>query len=704
VSPDEYVEVLTAFSSTLKIKVSDYCVDADKEPDTMTLQDDVKNKSGKFLLIGLGDYLASKIEVARQTLLPYKDLELQNNGHVTILLSAHMYPIIKEIHDSDPRVRMRIVLPKAPLVVDVVNSSALVYGIKAYLAACEKGESVGSVKTLRNLQNMNVINPENAYDELRHKFPNEFKKLSTKTGTANNWGELLENLNKSKKTLRQYLGLQNFDSLEYNFMNYAKKNDYLAWLYFINLKLNTNSQSYLGFAALRAETQESLFNVVKMAILDVAVTDKLFKPFYEQRKKILKSCDNFDMADFIPKIAVRGIDRVSYLTDNTKIERQTIIISLCDGAKDNNLHEIYPDLYFYMQDFVFEDERFTKYFSAYKRCKVTNCINERIETLVAEYAKTRPYNSLQARSSLFSNLDDGNTFLLFLDAMGVEYLGYVKEKCAVLGLRFISKVARAELPTITSLSNKAFYDEWLGKKETPIKDLDDVKHKPERGYDHNNSPYPIHLADELDVIKIALERAKMKLQMGECKKVVIASDHGASRLAVISPTMQIPNNGCEVKSNGRYCVGDDLPSAVNIVTEVDGKFAIITDYARFEGSRTASVEVHGGATLEEVIVPIIEITLLDIPVDVDLENSVVEISYNTVPTLNLIITPDCVDVTASVNGKMCEVEKLEKSKYKVTMPDLKKGNYVLDVFESQNKLASKEFIVKSKGFAERDLF
>lgn len=73
-------------------------------------------------------------------------------------------------------------------------------------------------------------------------------------------------------------------------------------------------------------------------------------------------------------------------------------------------------------------------------------------------------------------------------------------------------------------------------------------------------------------------------------------------------------------------------------------------------------------------------------------------------TLVLIITPDCDNVTASINQTIYKVEKLEKSKYKVVMPELKKGKYTIDIFENQNKIDSKEFTVKSKGFAERDMF
>ena len=703
VSSEKYKEILSFFSNVSRIKVSDYCVGIDKEPDTDQLLDDVKEKSGKYLLVGLGDYLASKSNVAKKTLMSYKDIILQNNSRIAILLSSHMYSTVKEIHDADPRVRTRIVLPKNIPEITPVNNNALVYGIKAYLEACERGEIVGSVKTARNIQIVDVINPENAFDELRHKFPNEFSKLSQSAGTAENWTELLEVLNKKEEGLSQLLAAQKFASLEYIFLEYAKKSDFKSWLYFINLKLNTNSHDYLGLVASKSDTQGDLLNVAKSAILDISDKDKVFMKFYEQRKIILKGCTDVDMADYVSKIHIRGSDRIAYLTDSTKIEKQAVIVSLCEGAKGDALPMVYPDLYLYLQEYKFEDERFTKYFSAYKNCKVKNRIDESFSSTVSDYAVSRPYNSMPARSSLISNSNDGNTILLFLDAFGVEYLGYVKEKCAELKLRFDIKVARSNLPTVTS-TNRIFFDEWKGKKETPIKDLDELKHHPERGYDYYNSPLPIHLVEELEVIKTALKRAKTKLLIGEYKKVLIVSDHGASRLAVISPDVQLSNNNCESMSNGRYCVGEDLPSGHNIVEELEGKYAVIADYSRFAGSRAASVETHGGATLEEVLVPIIEITLADSNIQATLENNVIEVSYKTVPTLLLIITPDCDNVTAVVNGVTYTVEKLEKSKYKVVMPDLKKGKYTLDVFENQNKISSKEFTVKSKGFAERDLF
>jgi hypothetical protein len=464
--------------------------------------------------------------------------------------------------------------------------------------------------------------------------------------------------------------------------------------------LQFNSQSYLGLVAAKAKTFDALLGIAKSAILDVNVSDNRFVNFYEQRKTLLKECNDADMADFMQTVYRQVENRIAYLTDNTKVEKQRIIISLGEGANPDRLKTSYPALYAYLQDYRFADDNLTAYFSEYKKCKVYNNITPEFADTVTSNAVNRPYNALPSRISVFTRISPDKTLLIFLDAMGVEFLGYIKELCAELKLRFEPTIARANLPTITSV-NKEFFDDWQGNKETPIKKLDEIKHYPERGYDFNNSPYPIHLSEELDVIREALERAKTKLSTGDYRKVIIASDHGASRLAVISPDVQIDSGICESKASGRYCQGDSLPAAENIATEND--YAVIADYSRFNGSRAASVEVHGGATLEEIVVPIIELTLADSNIQVILENKVIEISFKKEPELILIVTPDFDAVSASVNGVIYKAEKLEKSRFRIIMPGLKKGTYTLDVLENQNKIASEEFSIKTKGFAERDI-
>lgn len=59
--------------------------------------------------------------------------------------------------------------------------------------------------------------------------------------------------------------------------------------------------------------------------------------------------------------------------------------------------------------------------------------------------------------------------------------------------------------------------------------------------------------------------------------------------------------------SGRCCKYFDDYDIDNSISE--NGYIVLTDYGRFKGSRAANVEVHGGATLEETVVPLIEFTL-----------------------------------------------------------------------------------------------
>lgn len=60
--------------------------------------------------------------------------------------------------------------------------------------------------------------------------------------------------------------------------------------------------------------------------------------------------------------------------------------------------------------------------------------------------------------------------------------------------------------------------------------------------------------------------------------------------------------------SGRCCKTSEIDEQPEFATESQG-FWVLANYDRFKGSMPANVEVHGGASLEEVLVPIIEFTL-----------------------------------------------------------------------------------------------
>ena len=88
-----------------------------------------------------------------------------------------------------------------------------------------------------------------------------------------------------------------------------------------------------------------------------------------------------EVADFCKMVAIKGIDAIYYLTDNTQKEKEMIITLLdkygMDYGKDKLnkiLKIVYPDLHAYLSEYRFKNELLDSYFSQYKYQKVINKI------------------------------------------------------------------------------------------------------------------------------------------------------------------------------------------------------------------------------------------------------------------------------------------------------------------------------------------
>lgn len=132
----------------------------------------------------------------------------------------------------------------------------------------------------------------------------------------------------------------------------------------------------------------------------------------------------------------------------------------------------------------------------------------------------------------------------------MEYLSYITALAKKKGLSIHTDIVRSDLPTITSI-NKQFYEQWTGGKKYKEEQLDNIKHKDKGGYFFTDDEDPIHIPAELEIIEKALNIAAMELGMHNCKSFVIASDHGASRLAVIK------SRKCRMKPTPRVNTLDD---------------------------------------------------------------------------------------------------------------------------------------------------
>ena len=256
------------------------------------------------------------------------------------------------------------------------------------------------------------------------------------------------------------------------------------------------------------------------------------------------------------------------------------------------------------------------------------------------------------------------------------------------------------MPTITAV-NRQFYDQWNGGKKYKEEQLDNIKHKDKGGYFFTNDEDPIHIPAELSIIEKAVSTASMELGMHNCKSFVIASDHGASRLAVIKKQEVPYETDTKGEHSGRCCKifeGCDLPYKVE-----DNGFICLSDYGRFRGSRQANVEVHGGASLEEIVVPIITLTLKKqsgVQVKV-LHPDDITADRRSGVTLDLYISevssPD--KVVIIIEDKRYVGKSEDNSHYSFALEDIKRARtkpYEAEVFDGEDLIGNITFKVKGK--------
>ena len=109
--------------------------------------------------------------------------------------------------------------------------------------------------------------------------------------------------------------------------------------------------------------------------------------------------------------------------------------------------------------------------------------------------------------------------------------------------------------------------------------------------------------------------------------------------------------------SGRCCPCSDADVKSEYATLENG-FWVLANYDRFKGGRKASVEVHGGATLEEVVVPLIEIELIDNNIVVINTTPTTTASFKKNAEIILFSTSSLNNVSVRVQGRLYPVEAI----------------------------------------------
>lgn len=262
---------------------------------------------------------------------------------------------------------------------------------------------------------------------------------------------------------------------------------------------------------------------------------------------------------------------------------QSHLLSAYRGTPDENLH---PAL--------------NAYFSAYRDLKCRNSVTE--EFCGRALAERIP-DEVGMRAAMLSEWrNDSETALLVVDALGGEYVPFLVERARAH--RFVAKFAgyaRADLPTSTPFND--VLKEWGdAERHEKFDDFDKILHS------RIESPSKAFAA-ELRLLDGAV-MAKIDALLKTHRRVVLTADHGATRLAVLAYRQGLAKN---VRVDGdalsvedwRYARrnGSGYVDSDDLVESLSGDYAVVRGYARFMHPGGPGFEMHGGATIEEQIVP-----------------------------------------------------------------------------------------------------
>jgi len=333
-----------------------------------------------------------------------------------------------------------------------------------------------------------------------------------------------------------------------------------------------------------------------------------------ERREAIQEADaitsNADIRQFIERCASESTTRVApWLNCKTDAERAELLRRCAfDGVVSNVVKTVYPEVSKYLnEDIVFGDEVLEKYFKEYRELKVVGRVTQEF---YARAARGIPPTSVQSRDAqLQQYATDNGCALLVVDAMGADWLPMLVSMASHRGPNIDSiAVGEAHLPTSTKFNNIYWPD--ATRRLPDIKRFDNIAHNGAEAHEARRAEE--NLASALDVIgNEVLPRVAEGLVRFE--RVLVTADHGSSRLAALAwqsePRLARTlscEEGAEV-ADWRYrerIAKVECPPEME--ETLDGRHWVVRGYDRLpKKGGGQGFELHGGATLEERLVPLV---------------------------------------------------------------------------------------------------
>lgn len=464
---------------------------------------------------------------------------------------------------------------------------------------------------------------------------------------------------------------------------------------FVELWLNMHPEdSYTNHCFRNARNIGEIPDAIMLEIFNVRQDKPEWVDEYHQLMSVMAIEPDERFFDELDKIPVYET-RLDFVTGNSKKERIYLIRMVGKWMKvdyeqvsaSTKLRQIYPELFFYLDHTIHQKDVDIKgYMSRYKAHKLENTLPEDDDVYFAGF-QTDVYDN---RYSILADNVDSDTVILWIDALGVEWLPLlnwsITENCD--GTISSISVGQAALPTET-----CFNDLW-NSMDTPYRKLDKLDKLAHKGV-IDEPDYYACIEEQLSFVAGVHKQINDLLK--EHHRVIVTGDHGTSRLAArffhVKDGFSAPKNAT-VCSHGRYCkVTESVGYAITntrMFKRADGmQYIVYTNYDHFKQSGFAAGEdddnaiygeVHGGATPEEMLVPIIVIdSNIDTPLSGTWEKNSVKI-FMKKARLSLSFNKPVQKLQVKVAGIDADVASTDGgNRWSVTIPGIKDGTYTAHV-------------------------
>lgn len=384
------------------------------------------------------------------------------------------------------------------------------------------------------------------------------------------------------------------------FKLWRRQSPELRWLAWLWLKFSARNDDLADQALAESTSPEHFAELVAHAVFEAPRADTAW---LARRKDLLMDLADGELpASFWPRW--QAVDdpllRLSGLLGASAFGRQAIVECVGQLVRARSPQErwlpiielAYPLLHSYLTANPLGGA-LGEYVYAYKLSRLADQPLPELQAALATWASTRGLWQYETRPQVLHRHHSAPEQAQWVDGLGIEWLGLLRELLTTQGYAVQIDLARVNLPSITA-SNRDWDEAHV------IRGLDSYAHSHEYAY-------PAALVHQIELVAGIVDAVAKRLR--DAASVMLTSDHGSTRFAGSGERVPVPE-GYEAHRWGRYARNVEPGAAAPPDCDAwvaEGEWLVLATHALFEGG-VAPGEVHGGATPEEVLVPVMYVT------------------------------------------------------------------------------------------------